>query len=182
MFFLSQNSDKTDCKSSVLWVQISCCLFLLVFPSLKVCVCCRFCLSKDRLCWLPFIAYYFFYSKYIYFRYQNTKKFLIDVVSVYTLVNAWPCVASFCKLWWSSVQIFLIALILSQYELLSGIKCRNLANSCQRLNNIIFEHWEWCLQVLCTFNEKSFNFQDFFCTRRFHWCHCLLHTAWSLLQ
>ena len=88
LFFLSQNSDKTDCKSSVLWVQISCCLFLLVFPSLKVCVCCRFCLSKDRLCWLPFIAYYFFYSKYIYFRYQNTKKFLIDVVSVYTLVNA----------------------------------------------------------------------------------------------
>ena len=73
IFVLSQNIDKNNYKSSVLWVLISCCLLLLFFPGLNVHECCRFYLSKDRLRWLSFIACKLL-SEYIYFRYQNTKK------------------------------------------------------------------------------------------------------------
>ena len=67
---------------------------------------------------LTFIKLLLFLSKYIYFRYQNTN-FLIDVVFVYTLLDAQACVASFPLLWQPSVRIFLIVLnILPQYELL----------------------------------------------------------------
>ena len=65
---------------------------------------------------LTFIKLLLFLSKYIYFRYQNTN-FLIDVVSVYTLLDAQACVAPL--LWQPSVWIFLMVLnILPQYELL----------------------------------------------------------------
>ena len=120
---------KFQSSGSSLAAACCCCFFL----AWRFFVCCRFSLSKGRLCWLPFIHSMLTFFQIIYFKNQNTKKlFLMDVISVYTLPDAWTCVASysifFYKLWRSLVQIFLTVLnILSQNKLLWGIKNRNLA-------------------------------------------------------
>ena len=101
IFTLKQIIDKNSYKSSVFWVLISCCLFLLFFP--EGFLCCRFCLSKNTLYWLPFN---------LGIRIPR-RLLLIEIVSVYTLVDAWPFVASFPKLWPPAVQIFLTVLIYS---------------------------------------------------------------------